>query len=114
MHDAPDDLEAPPRRGGSIGVRLRESGRADDYLVEDLELHVGDSCWSRSAAGTAVGEVRRPARACPPSSATASIRAWSASRPPRRRREWTRAARARGARDARPAQRAAPGPRTAA
>ena len=25
-----------------IGVRLREGFRADDYLVEDLTLHVGD------------------------------------------------------------------------
>ena len=52
MHDAPDELEraaSPPRR--LIGVRLREGGRADDYLVEDLALHVGDHCLVEVPSG---------------------------------------------------------------
>ncbi len=48
-----------------VGVRLRESARADDYLVEDLVLHVGDYCVVEVSQGHAVGEVRRPARAVP-------------------------------------------------
>jgi cell fate regulator YaaT (PSP1 superfamily) len=54
---------APPRL---VGVRLREGGRADDYLVEDLGLHVGDHCVVEVANGHAVGQVRRPARSVPP------------------------------------------------
>jgi cell fate regulator YaaT (PSP1 superfamily) len=64
---APPELEsgaAPPRL---IGVRLRESGRADDYLVEGLELHVGDHCVVEVPSGHAVGQVRRPARDLPAS-----------------------------------------------
>jgi cell fate regulator YaaT (PSP1 superfamily) len=65
MHDAPDELEgtAAPRR--LIGVRLRESARADDYLVEGLELHVGDHCVVEVPNGHAVGQVRRPVRDVP-------------------------------------------------
>ena len=65
MHDPLDDLEgaAAPRR--LIGVRVRESGRADDYLVEGLELHVGDHCMVEVPSGHAVGQVRRPARDVP-------------------------------------------------
>jgi cell fate regulator YaaT (PSP1 superfamily) len=65
MHDAGDELggAATPRR--LIGVRLRESGRADDYLVEGLELHVGDHCMVEVPSGPAVGQVRRPARDVP-------------------------------------------------
>jgi cell fate regulator YaaT (PSP1 superfamily) len=65
MHDALDELEgaAAPRR--LIGVRVRESGRADDYLVEGLELHVGDHCVVEVPSGHAVGQVRRPARDVP-------------------------------------------------
>jgi cell fate regulator YaaT (PSP1 superfamily) len=66
MHDAPDELERtapPPRR--LIGVRLREGGRADDYLVEDLALHVGDHCLVEAPGGQAIGQVRRPARDLP-------------------------------------------------
>ena len=65
MHDPLDDREgaaAPPRL---IGVRVRESGRADDYLVEGLELHVGDHCMVEVPSGHAVGQVRRPARDVP-------------------------------------------------
>jgi cell fate regulator YaaT (PSP1 superfamily) len=67
MHDALDELEgaAAPRR--LIGVRLRESGRADDYVVEGLELHVGDHCIVEVPSGHAVGQVRRPARDLPAS-----------------------------------------------
>jgi cell fate regulator YaaT (PSP1 superfamily) len=65
MDDPLDDLEgaAAPRR--LIGVRVRESGRADDYLVEGLELHVGDHCVVEVSSGHAVGQVRRPARDVP-------------------------------------------------
>ena len=65
MHDALDELEgaAAPRR--LIGVRVREGGRADDYLVEGLELHVGDHCVVEVPSGHAVGQVRRPARDVP-------------------------------------------------
>ncbi len=48
-----------------IGVRLREPANADDYLVEDLQLHVGDLCVVEVPNGTAVGEVRRPKRPIP-------------------------------------------------
>jgi len=58
MHDVPAEPEtaaAPPQL---IGVRLREGGRADDYLVEDLELHVGDHCVVEVPSGEAVGQAR--------------------------------------------------------
>ncbi|MFQ5897253.1 MAG: stage 0 sporulation family protein [Candidatus Methylomirabilia bacterium] len=42
-----------------VGVRLREPANADDYLVDGLELHVGDFCVVEAPNGTAVGEVRR-------------------------------------------------------
>ncbi|MBI4610118.1 MAG: stage 0 sporulation protein [Candidatus Rokubacteria bacterium] len=48
-----------------IGVRLREPVSANDYLVEELELHVGDFCVVEIPNGTAVGEVRRPRRPVP-------------------------------------------------
>ena len=48
-----------------MGVRLREGGRADDYLVDDLTLHVGDHCVVEVPSGHAVGQVRRPARDLP-------------------------------------------------
>ena len=65
MHDMPDpaDSVAAPRR--LVGVRLREGGRADDYLVDDLTLHVGDHCVVEVPSGHAVGQVRRPARDLP-------------------------------------------------
>lgn len=45
-----------------IGVRLRDTAQADDYLVADLDVHVGDVVLVETAMGTAVGEVRRPKR----------------------------------------------------
>jgi len=50
-----------------IGIRLREPLNADDYLVEEFDLHVGDFCVVESATGTAAGEVRRPKRPLPES-----------------------------------------------
>jgi cell fate regulator YaaT (PSP1 superfamily) len=61
--DALDPDAAPPPR--LVGVRLREGGRADDYLVQDLDLHVGDHCVVEVPSGHAVGQVRRPAREVP-------------------------------------------------
>ncbi|HEY7140462.1 MAG TPA: regulatory iron-sulfur-containing complex subunit RicT [Methylomirabilota bacterium] len=66
MHDAETELEpaaSPPRR--LIGVRLREGARADDYVVDELTLRVGDHCVVEVPSGHAVGEVRRPARELP-------------------------------------------------
>ena len=65
MHDAADEIERAPARRRLIGVRLREAGRADDYLVEDLALHVGDYCVVEVPNGHAVGQIRRPARDVP-------------------------------------------------
>jgi len=48
-----------------IGVRLREPVTANDYLLEDLDLHVGDFCVVEIPNGTAVGQVRRPKRPVP-------------------------------------------------
>ena len=56
---------APPSRGGSSGCASAQGGRADDYLVEGLELHVGDHCVVEVPSGHAVGQVRRPARDLP-------------------------------------------------
>jgi len=69
----PGRLGEPPLETGAetspaprlIGIRLRESARADDYLVDDLALHVGDFCVVESAQGHTLGEVRRPAREVP-------------------------------------------------
>jgi cell fate regulator YaaT (PSP1 superfamily) len=55
----------PPAR--LIGVRLREGGRADDYLTEEAGLHVGDHVVVEVPNGQAVGEIRRPARDVPES-----------------------------------------------
>ena len=66
MHEDPEQVEspaAPVRR--LVGVRLREGARAEDYLVEDLTLHVGDHCVVEVSTGHAVGQVRRPARDVP-------------------------------------------------
>ena len=57
----------PPGGLRLVGIRLRESARADDYLVEDLVLHVGDFCVVEVPRGHALGEVRRPARDLPAS-----------------------------------------------
>ncbi len=48
-----------------VGVRLREPANAEDYLMEELDLHVGDFCVVEVPNGTAVGEVRRPKRPVP-------------------------------------------------
>jgi cell fate regulator YaaT (PSP1 superfamily) len=49
-----------------IGIRLRDAAPADDYkLVEDVALGVGDLAVVETAAGTALGEVRRPRRPLP-------------------------------------------------
>ena len=57
---------APPEAAlRLIGVRLREAARADDYLVEEVGLHVGEHCVVEVSNGHAVGEVRRPAREVP-------------------------------------------------
>lgn len=48
-----------------VGVRLRAPANAEDYLVEELDLHVGDFCVVEVPNGTAVGEVRRPKRPVP-------------------------------------------------
>jgi cell fate regulator YaaT (PSP1 superfamily) len=65
MHDAPDGLEGVAAPWRLIGVRLREGGRADDYLVDDLVLRVGDHCLVEVPNGHAIGQVRRPARDLP-------------------------------------------------
>jgi cell fate regulator YaaT (PSP1 superfamily) len=62
-----DGLEPAAASRRLVGVRLREGARADDYLVEDLVLHVGDHCVVEVASGHAVGQVRRPARDVPES-----------------------------------------------
>ena len=65
MHDVPAEPESAAAPPQLIGVRLREGARADDYLVEGLELHVGDHCVVEVPSGHAVGQVRRPARDVP-------------------------------------------------
>jgi cell fate regulator YaaT (PSP1 superfamily) len=65
MYETVDRLEDAPLAPRLIGVRLREGARADDYLVEDLVLRVGDHCVVEVPSGHAVGQVRRPARDVP-------------------------------------------------
>jgi cell fate regulator YaaT (PSP1 superfamily) len=48
-----------------IGVRLRETARAEDYKVVDVEGQVGDLVLVETAGGTAIGEIRRPRRLLP-------------------------------------------------
>jgi cell fate regulator YaaT (PSP1 superfamily) len=49
-----------------IGIRLRDAAPTEDYkLVEDVAPSVGDVVVVETAAGTALGEVRRPRRALP-------------------------------------------------
>lgn len=57
--------EIPPPR--LVGVRLRETAKAEDYLIEDpeLSLHVGEFCIVESPSGHATGEVRRPVHPFP-------------------------------------------------
>jgi cell fate regulator YaaT (PSP1 superfamily) len=65
MRDTTDPLETTTLGRRLVGVRLREGARADDYLVEDLVLRVGDHCVVEVPSGHAVGQVRRPARDVP-------------------------------------------------
>src|SRR5262249_41592122 len=65
MRDTADQLDAATPTPRLVGVRLREGARADDYLVEDLVLRVGDHCVVEVSSGHAVGQVRRPARDVP-------------------------------------------------
>ena len=65
MPETVDHLDAAPPAPRLVGVRLREGARADDYLVEDLVLRVGDHCVVEVPSGHAVGQVRRPARDVP-------------------------------------------------
>ena len=48
-----------------VGVRLREPEMAEDHATGLTDLHVGDMVVVETAAGTTVGEVRRPPRALP-------------------------------------------------
>jgi cell fate regulator YaaT (PSP1 superfamily) len=48
-----------------IGVRLREPALAEDYKLVGFHLSVGEFCVVETGSGTAVGEVRRPARELP-------------------------------------------------
>jgi cell fate regulator YaaT (PSP1 superfamily) len=49
-----------------IGVRLRPTAPAEDYKAgDDLQPHVGEFAVVETAAGTAVGEIRRPRRELP-------------------------------------------------
>jgi cell fate regulator YaaT (PSP1 superfamily) len=48
-----------------VGVRLRGPAKADDYLIDGFTVHVGEFCVVEVPNGTAVGEVRRPARPLP-------------------------------------------------
>jgi cell fate regulator YaaT (PSP1 superfamily) len=48
-----------------IGIRLREPLPAEDYLLAEADLHVGDFCVVETGGGTAVGQVRRPKRLLP-------------------------------------------------
>src|SRR5574337_1250667 len=58
-------VEAKPKF--LIGVRLREPANAEEYQVEEFDLHVGDFCVVEMATGTTVGEVRRAKRPLPES-----------------------------------------------
>jgi cell fate regulator YaaT (PSP1 superfamily) len=57
-----------------IGVRLREPLPADDYRLAGFDLHVGDFCIVETAAGPAIGQVRRPKRELPAFKATQLFR----------------------------------------
>jgi cell fate regulator YaaT (PSP1 superfamily) len=65
MPEEPEGLAASAPVPRLVGVRLREGARADDYLVEDLMLHVGDHCVVEVPSGHSVGQVRRPVRDVP-------------------------------------------------
>src|SRR3989337_4359060 len=65
METSTEIVESIPRY--LIGIRLREPLQAEEYLVEEFDLHVGDFCVVETATGTALGEVRRPKRPLPES-----------------------------------------------
>ena len=48
-----------------IGIRLREPLMAEDYLLTDLELRVGDFCVVETGGSASVGQVKRPRRPLP-------------------------------------------------
>ena len=48
-----------------IGIRLREPLMAEDYLLTDLELHVGDFGVVETGGSPSVGQVKRPRRPLP-------------------------------------------------
>ena len=48
-----------------IGIRLREPLMAEDYLLTDLELHVGDFGVVETGGSLSVGQVKRPRRPLP-------------------------------------------------
>lgn len=66
MHPEPASPTPEPGAGlRLVGVRLHEGARAEDYLVDDLTLHVGERCLVEAPGGPVLGEVRRPARVLP-------------------------------------------------
>jgi len=65
MASPSSDAPGAPTSRALVGVRLREPARAEDYLVDDVTLHVGDCCIVEVASGHAVGEVRRAPREVP-------------------------------------------------
>lgn len=65
MDAQPETAEAVSRH--LIGVRLREPLQAEDYLVEEFDLRVGDFCVVETATGTTAGEVGRAKRPLPES-----------------------------------------------
>ncbi len=48
-----------------VGIRLRETGKADDYFIQGFTVHVGEFCMVEVPNGSTVGEVRRPLRPLP-------------------------------------------------
>ena len=67
MNELTDVVEATTAEAPQylIGVRLREPLMAEDHLTEATDLRVGDLVLVETAAGPAVGEVRRPGRPLP-------------------------------------------------
>jgi cell fate regulator YaaT (PSP1 superfamily) len=65
--DRDETTDANPETAAEflIGIRLREGQSAEDYKLVDVPLHVGDLAVVETANGTAIGEVRRPARPLP-------------------------------------------------
>jgi len=67
MSDAGEAVDAAATESPQylIGARLREPLMAEDHLTTETGLHVGDLVLVETAGGTAVAEVRRPARPLP-------------------------------------------------